>query len=433
MKGDRKNKVFNSLEECPEEYSGTLPNRFIDIKGRTYNNLKVLYLVRFKNKRAEWLCKCLNCNNYVIVNSHNLRSGHTKSCGCLVSETLRNDLTGQLFGKLKVIKYDKSINENPYWIVKCLNCRKVYSVSGDSLKHIKSCGCLNGSEGERIIKEELLKFAKETNRDFESQKTFNDCIFKSKLKFDFYLGKSENNSNDILMEYDGQQHYHPIRFGGISDSQSYKNFITTQVTDWYKDWYCITKNIPLIRIKYSDTKQSNYKQLYQNCYIVGEAQCSNKIIDMFNINDTDFVNYKEPTFNIALGISCTFKCGIDLCQNSKLAKSKTIKCNIDDIIKRYLSQNISHTITFQGLEVLDNIKQLLWFIYNFRKISNDTIIIWTGYTKEECVDFIYILKKMIFPNIIIKFGRYIPGCEKHYDEVLGIYLASDNQYAERIS
>jgi len=36
-------------------------------------------------------------------------------------------------------------------------------------------------------------------------------------------------------------------------------------------------------------------------------------------------------------------------------------------------------------------------------------------------------------NIIIKYGRFIPDKEKHYDEVLGIYLASDNQYAERIS
>ena len=37
-----------------------------------------------------------------------------------------------------------------------------------------------------------------------------------------------------------------------------------------------------------------------------------------------------------------------------------------------------------------------------------------------------------FTNIIIKFGRYIPNQKPHYDEVLGVNLASDNQYAERI-
>jgi hypothetical protein len=38
-----------------------------------------------------------------------------------------------------------------------------------------------------------------------------------------------------------------------------------------------------------------------------------------------------------------------------------------------------------------------------------------------------------FSNIIIKFGRFIPNQEPHYDEVLGVKLASDNQYARRIS
>jgi hypothetical protein len=38
----------------------------------------------------------------------------------------------------------------------------------------------------------------------------------------------------------------------------------------------------------------------------------------------------------------------------------------------------------------------------------------------------------MFDNIVIKFGRYRPGQQKHFDEVLGVELASDNQYAKRI-
>ena len=38
-----------------------------------------------------------------------------------------------------------------------------------------------------------------------------------------------------------------------------------------------------------------------------------------------------------------------------------------------------------------------------------------------------------YKNIIIKYGRYIPNQTPHRDEVLGVNLASDNQYAERIS
>ena len=58
---------------------------------------------------------------------------------------------------------------------------------------------------------------------------------------------------------------------------------------------------------------------------------------------------------------------------------------------------------------------------------------------ETCVISVYrssiltsdILKK--FKNIIVKFGRYRPNFQKHFDEVLGVELASTNQYAKRIS
>ena len=34
-----------------------------------------------------------------------------------------------------------------------------------------------------------------------------------------------------------------------------------------------------------------------------------------------------------------------------------------------------------------------------------------------------------FANVIIKFGRFIPNQKPHFDEVLGVELASPNQYA----
>ena len=32
----------------------------------------------------------------------------------------------------------------------------------------------------------------------------------------------------------------------------------------------------------------------------------------------------------------------------------------------------------------------------------------------------------------MKFGRYIPNKKKHYDPVLGVYLASNNQFGEKL-
>lgn len=103
----------------------------------------------------------------------------------------------------------------------------------------------------------------------------------------------------------------------ITDSQMYKNFISTQIKDWYKDLYCITKNIPLARI--NPTQKNNFDIIMQNSYLVGTAQASNDLITVFDINETDFINFKEATFMIYSGVTCTFKCdkenNCQICQN----------------------------------------------------------------------------------------------------------------------
>lgn len=54
-----------------------------------------------------------------------------------------------------------------------------------------------------------------------------------------------------------------------------------------------------------------------------------------------------------------------------------------------------------------------------------------GYKEDEIEDKINQLKQ--YKNIIVKFGRFVPNQEKHKDSLLGIYLASFNQYAIKIS
>lgn len=144
----------------------------------------------------------------------------------------------------------------------------------------------------------------------------------------------------------------------------------------------------------------------------------------------DFVNYKKPSMTIMFPC-CTFKCGTEYCQNSPLAKEKNIDLEIDDIVTRYINNPITESIVMQGLEPFDSWNDLMKLIEKLRSFVDDDIVIYTGYYKEEIADKIHVLSK--YKNIIVKFGRYIPNQEKHYDEVLGVYLASDNQYAEKIS
>ena len=166
------------------------------------------------------------------------------------------------------------------------------------------------------------------------------------------------------------------------------------------------------------------------------------------IIDEDFVNFKTAAMYIAFG-HCTFKCdaenGAKLCQNCELVKQPDIEVSKESLIERYLSNPITSAIVLAGLEPLDDFTELLAFIDCARRQYHmtDPIIIYTGYTEEECMNgqfsnhnlakdktFADEWKLLLDYGIIVNYGRFRPNQEPHYDEVLGINLISDNQYAK---
>lgn len=144
----------------------------------------------------------------------------------------------------------------------------------------------------------------------------------------------------------------------------------------------------------------------------------------------DCINYKKISMILEFPY-CAFKCGKEYCQNSSLAQSPNIDVSIPSIIKRYLDNPITSAVTCQGLEPFDSYNDLLSFVKQFRQQCSDDIVIYTGYYKDEISDKIVELQQ--YPNIIIKFGRFLPNQTKHHDDILDVDLISNNQYAERIS
>ena len=154
------------------------------------------------------------------------------------------------------------------------------------------------------------------------------------------------------------------------------------------------------------------------------------------LQDEDFVNYKKPSMFIGTAI-CNWKCCIEqnldisICQNSSLANSVTMDIPAIEIYRRYSSNPIVKSVVIGGLEPFLQFPEVIELIDIFR--SNqcfDDFVIYTGYYPSEITNELNRLKE--YKNIIVKFGRYIPNNEKHFDDVLGIYLASNNQFAERI-
>lgn len=62
---------------------------FIDLTGRKFGKLSVLYRIGTKNNSPLWFCQC-ECGNYSKVTTRSLTSGNTQSCGCIHRNMLRD-------------------------------------------------------------------------------------------------------------------------------------------------------------------------------------------------------------------------------------------------------------------------------------------------------------------------------------------------------
>jgi len=169
------------------------------------------------------------------------------------------------------------------------------------------------------------------------------------------------------------------------------------------------------------------------------------------IVDEDIVNYKEASMFIGFPF-CSCKCDIDngstVCQNDILKDQPLIDIPAEELVKRYLENDITHAIVLGGREPFDSPFDLITLVDTLRNMfsCDDTICIYTGYDKEELEGYhektypginyekLHACYEQLkrFNNIIIKYGRYIPGQPSHADQVLGVRLASSNQFAEML-
>lgn len=135
--------------------------------------------------------------------------------------------------------------------------------------------------------------------------------------------------------------------------------------------------------------------------------------------------------------SCSWKCLVEqnlpmsICQNNHLTNNNIVEYSNEELLDIYKNNLLTECIIIGGLEPIDNFEEIYNFIKVFREKSNDDVVMYTGYYPEEIEDKIETLKA--FPNIIVKFGRYKHETKSRFDEVLGVTLISDNQFAVKIS
>lgn len=121
-----------------------------------------------------------------------------------------------------------------------------------------------------------------------------------------------------------------------------------------------------------------------------------------------------------------------MCQNAPLAQSENIDIPDQTIYEQFINNPITKAVVIGGMEPMIQINEVIDLINLFRNQGeNCPFIIYTGYYPNEIPEPLERLKQ--YKNIIVKFGRFVPNKKSRYDEVLGVTLASDNQYAKVIS
>ncbi len=205
-------------KSCGCLLSEKLNNRLIDLTGQKFGRLTVIRRVSvpdnvINKNQAYWLCEC-DCGNEKIVAGYELRRGRIVSCGCINEE--KRDLSGNVFGRLTVIKkhHVKNNNGRILWLCKCI-CGNETLVDTATLKNgaTQSCGCLRIE----IISDTLKKYnnynllndygigwTSNTNEEFyfdleDYDKIKNYCWYKMDNGYLATNIEEENSRNIILI------------------------------------------------------------------------------------------------------------------------------------------------------------------------------------------------------------------------------------------
>ena len=108
-----------------------------DLTGQIFGTLTVIKRMGHEQGRVRWLCRC-ECGNEKAVAARDLKAGKTKSCGCRQYQKGRNisDIKDQKFGRLTALypTEERDKKSSVYWHCRC-DCGNEVNVTADRLMH----------------------------------------------------------------------------------------------------------------------------------------------------------------------------------------------------------------------------------------------------------------------------------------------------------
>ncbi|ARK33948.1 AP2/ERF family transcription factor [Lactiplantibacillus plantarum] len=222
----------------------------IDLTGQKFGRLTVIRKAHRKiDHKVVWVCQCV-CGNKIETPTGSLRSGYTKSCGCLrreISSKLRRvNLLGKRFGRLLVIEEEpsKAGDHIVFWKCQC-DCGNIVLHSTNTLTsgNTKSCGCFkndilkklndnNAKDGTMLNQITDTRKINKNNKSGIRGVSWDSSRSKWEAKITFkqktiHLGRFDNKKDAINARKKAEKKYfHPIleKFRRDKDNLNVKNY-----------------------------------------------------------------------------------------------------------------------------------------------------------------------------------------------------------------
>ena len=202
--------------------------------------------MRRKNGSKKIRIHCL-CKNHREKGVQYLDYGNLKKnkVGCIYCKGLgrtKESLQKEFYNANKRITILEFVDYTNI-TVKCDKCGNVWNTTGVNINSGHGCPRCNMSNYEKRVENSLVC----NGIRYVTQYKFDDCRDILPLPFDFYLPEL-----NTLIEVDGQGHYMPVNFNGVSNEKAQQSHQLTVFHDKLKTEYCNKKDIKLLRIPYFD-------------------------------------------------------------------------------------------------------------------------------------------------------------------------------------
>ncbi len=228
--------------EARRKTSEDFKKEVFDLVGSEY-----VFLDSYVNTRTKLRVKHNKCGNVYEVRPNNFLHGNR--CPYCSRRKADSQFKQDVFSLVNndYTFLDTYVNNHTKLRVKHSKCGNIYEVRPtDFLDHHARCPYCNMPKTEKII----AKILDTLGIKYEIQKTFDDLRDTQPLSYDFYIP-----DQNILIEYQGLQHYQSINLYGGDDK-----FKLQQKHDQMKADYAKTHHYNLITVPYTEDTFSKIKR-----------------------------------------------------------------------------------------------------------------------------------------------------------------------------